>query len=68
MKKIKKKNKLKSYKNKKHAITILNKSQAQSLLNYDEFLANSSFDRVQKIIWKYELFKMVQNIPGDIVE
>ena len=65
---MKKKNKLKTYKNKKHKITKINHLQHQSLFSYDEFLANCSFDRVQKIIWKYELFKMVQNIPGDIVE
>ena len=56
--------KLKKYKKK----TFLKDFEALSLLSYDNFLANSSFDRVQKIISKYELFKMSQNIPGDIVE
>jgi len=65
---MKKKNKLKNYKKKKHKITKISSLQHQSLFSYDEFLANCSADRVQKIIWKYELFKMVQNIPGDIVE
>ena len=46
----------------------LKDKDAMSLLSYDEFLANSSYDRVQKILSKYELFKIVQNIPGDIVE
>ncbi len=46
----------------------LNSAQALSLLSYDEFLANSSFDRIQKILSKYELFKIVQDVPGDIVE
>tara|TARA_B100001540_G_C15792795_1_gene636265 strand:+ start:361 stop:1062 length:702 start_codon:yes stop_codon:yes gene_type:complete len=61
------KNKLKKYK-KKHQITLLRKFQEESLLFYDEFLANSSYDRIQKIIWKYELFKKIIDIPGDIVE
>ena len=56
--------KLKKYQKK----TFLKDFEALSLLSYDNFLANSSFDRVQKIISKYELFKMSQNIPGDIVE
>jgi len=62
------KNKHKKYKKKKHQITLLKKFQEQSLFYYDEFLANSSYDRIQKIIWKYELFKKTLDIPGDIVE
>ena len=60
--------KITRYKIKKNPINKLKDHQASSLLHYDEFLANCSYDRVQKIIWKYELFKMVQNVPGDIVE
>ena len=43
-------------------------NEASSLFSYDNFLAKCSHDRIQKIVWKYELFKMIQNIPGDIVE
>ena len=32
----------------------LKDKDAMSLLSYDEFLANSSYDRVQKILSKYE--------------
>ena len=35
---------------------------------YDKFLAISESDRMQKILAKYELFKIVLDIPGDIVE
>ena len=70
---MKSKNKLKNYTKKTLAVKKgfgkkLQKSEATSLLCYDEFLANSSFDRIQKILSKYELFKIVKNIPGDIVE
>jgi Macrocin-O-methyltransferase (TylF) len=39
-----------------------------SLAIYDDFLARTSFDRLQKILARYELFKMVMDVPGDIVE
>ncbi len=35
---------------------------------YDEFLAKTSVDRLQKILARYELLKMITNVPGDIVE
>jgi Macrocin-O-methyltransferase (TylF) len=35
---------------------------------YDDFLASTTPDRLQKILARYELFRMVQDIPGDIVE
>jgi len=35
---------------------------------YDEFLARTDIDRLQKIIARYELYKMVMDVPGDIVE
>lgn len=35
---------------------------------YDEFLAHTGIDRLQKIIARYELFKKVMDVPGDIVE
>ena len=39
-----------------------------SLLWYDEFLARTTIDRLQKILARYELFKMVMAVPGNIVE
>lgn len=63
-----KKNKLSKYIKKKNPISSVSYSEASSLFSYDNFLAKCSHDRIQKIVWKYELFKMVQNIPGDIVE
>ena len=67
------KNKLKNYTKKTIAVKKgLNKQlknkEALSLFAYDEFLANSSYDRIQKILSKYELFKIIEKIPGDIVE
>ncbi|MDP3935327.1 MAG: TylF/MycF/NovP-related O-methyltransferase [Candidatus Giovannonibacteria bacterium] len=42
---------------------------SQKILNlYDEFLAKTSTDRLQKILARYELLKMVSGVPGDIVE
>jgi hypothetical protein len=35
---------------------------------YDDFLANTGPDRMQKMLARYELFKMVMDVPGDIVE
>lgn len=43
-------------------------TQRQSLNLYDEFLAKTSIDRLQKILARHELMKLVQEIPGDIVE
>ncbi|MDO8594506.1 MAG: TylF/MycF/NovP-related O-methyltransferase [bacterium] len=45
-----------------------NETKTRSLSLYDEFLANTSIDRLQKILARYELMKMVSEIPGDIVE
>jgi hypothetical protein len=39
-----------------------------SLSVYDQFLATASIDRLQKILARYELFRMVVDVPGDIVE
>src|SRR3989338_6448575 len=41
---------------------------AQSISLYDDFLAEASLDRLQKILARYELMKMVSEVPGDIVE
>ena len=41
---------------------------ALSLASYDEFLSNCEPDRIQKIISKYELFRLTISTPGDIVE
>jgi len=67
------KKKLKNYTKKTIAIKKgigrkLKNAEAISLLSYDEFLANSSYDRIQKILSKYELFKLAEKVPGDIVE
>ena len=35
---------------------------------YDEFLSKTSTDRLQKILARYELLKMISGVPGDIVE
>lgn len=35
---------------------------------YDEFLASTGPDRLQKILARYELFKLAMNAPGDICE
>lgn len=44
------------------------KQQRNNLDLYDEFLAKTSVDRLQKIAARYELLKMIREIPGDIVE
>lgn len=47
----------------------LNSKKTQKNLDiYDEFLAKTSTDRLQKILARYELLKMISGIPGDIVE
>jgi len=35
---------------------------------YDKFMAETGPDRLQKILARYELFKLVADVPGDIVE
>ena len=35
---------------------------------YDKFLGSTGPERLQKIFARYELFKLVQDVPGDIVE
>ncbi|MBS4047992.1 MAG: class I SAM-dependent methyltransferase [Alphaproteobacteria bacterium] len=35
---------------------------------YDQFLAGTGPDRLQKILARYELFRMVMDVPGDIAE
>ena len=44
------------------------KSGRKSLDFYDQFLAKTSFDRIQKILARYELYKMSMDVPGHIVE
>jgi len=41
---------------------------SRNLHLYDEFLAATGPDRLQKIFARYELFKLAQDVPGDIVE
>ena len=40
----------------------------KNLALYDDFLANTGPDRLQKILARSELFRMTLDIPGDIVE
>ncbi len=40
----------------------------KNLRIYDEFLSKTGVDRMQKILARYELFKMAMKVPGDIVE
>jgi hypothetical protein len=40
----------------------------EALQLYDRFMAETGPDRLQKVLARYELFKMVMNVPGDIVE
>ena len=35
---------------------------------YDNFLKETNVNRLQKILAKYELFKKIINVPGDICE
>ena len=35
---------------------------------YDQFLKDTNIDRLQKILSRYELFKKIINVPGDICE
>ena len=35
---------------------------------YDRFLRDTNVDRLQKILSRYELFKKILNVPGDICE
>lgn len=41
---------------------------SNNLSIYDSFLSQTGPDRLQKILSRYELFKMVMDVPGDIVE
>ncbi len=42
--------------------------KTQSWRYYDDFLLHGALDRYAKLLARYELFKMVLDIPGDIVE
>ncbi len=45
-----------------------NRLAPDSFKAYDDFLASASVDRLQKIAARYELLRMVEDVPGDIVE
>lgn len=48
---------------------MLNENKTAATLGiYDEFLAKASPDRLQKILARYELYKMAMDVPGCIVE
>lgn len=36
--------------------------------SYNSFLEHAQLDRFTKILYRYDLFKLVRNMPGDIVE
>ena len=40
----------------------------ENLALYDEFMARTGVDRLQKIIARYELFRLSLEVPGDIAE
>lgn len=40
----------------------------ENLALYDDFLAKTGIDRLQKILARYELLTLAQDVPGDIVE
>ena len=44
------------------------RNPGRNLHLYEEFLGSTRPDRLQKIFARYELFKLVQDVPGDIVE
>ena len=39
-----------------------------SLKIYDDFLSSTTLDRLQKILCRYEIYKMSMNVPGHVVE
>lgn len=47
---------------------IAEQPSEQTLRLYDDFLALTSVDRLQKILARYELFKLAVDVPGDVVE
>lgn len=52
------------------SVTTNNETEPKlfSLRLYDDFLAKTSIDRLQKILARYELYKMAMAVPGNIVE
>lgn len=48
--------------------TIFDQGDRADLGLYDRFLARTYIDRLQKILARYELFKMAIDVSGDIVE
>ncbi len=44
------------------------KNPSENLALYDDFLAQTGPDRLQKILARCELYKMALEIPGDVVE
>lgn len=42
--------------------------ERESWESYERFIASGSLDRYTKLLARYELFKMVVDLPGDIVE
>ena len=53
---------------KRGCVVPTTRNLGRNLHLYDEFLGSTRPDRLQKIFARYELFKLVQDVPGDIVE
>ena len=53
---------------KRGCVVPTTRNPGRNLHLYDEFLGSTGPDRLQKIFARYELFKLVQDVPGDIVE
>ena len=49
-------------------MTVSGNTSKKSFDTYDSFLVEGRIDRFTKIFARYELFKMVIDLPGDIVE
>ena len=53
---------------KRGCVVPTTRNPGRNLHLYDEFLGSTGPDRLQKIFARYELFKLAQDVPGDIVE
>ncbi|MCK4553849.1 UDP-4-amino-4,6-dideoxy-N-acetyl-beta-L-altrosamine transaminase [Candidatus Parcubacteria bacterium] len=58
---------IKTFFNKPKSIEPTNRDQ-QSFDAYNEFMEKSYVDRFTKIFCRYDLFKLIKDIPGDIAE
>src|SRR6185437_8871295 len=51
---------------KRGCVVPTTRNSGRNLHLYDEFLGSTGPERLQKIFARYELFKLVQDVPGDI--